>query len=145
MGVDTEDDEGNAVRWLRRVFNGKDDLAPPPPLTLDVDRRREQLARLEQALDRLVDAMRANEARMSNPAWRERMSEYRRLSGETYRLRTGTFTREQILDLVFEVRPVFSGDLPEDVQVLSPLQDELLAAAAALQEVLPGERPSESA
>ena len=130
---------------LRRLFSGKDHLAPPPPLTLDVEQRRAQLLRLERALDRLVEAMRANEARMSNPAWRERMSEYRRLSGEAYRLRSGTLTREQILDLVFEVRPVFSGDLPEDVRVLSPLQDELLAAAAALQEVLPGERPSEPA
>lgn len=133
------------MSWLRRLFSGKDHLAPPAPITLDVERRREQLLRLERTLDQLVEAMKANEARMSNPAWRERMAEYRRLSGEAYRLRAGSFTREQILDLVFEVRPVFSGDLPEDVRVLTPLQEELLAAAAALQEVLPGERSSELA
>jgi hypothetical protein len=54
--------------------------------------------------------------------------------------RATTFTRTEILDLVFEVRPVFTGELPEDVRAVEPLQEELMAAAAALQEVLPGER-----
>jgi hypothetical protein len=127
------------VSWLRRILGGKDDLAPAPPVTLDVDRRREQLAALERVLDELVEVMKANEQRMANPAWRERMAEYRRLSGESYRLRSGGFNREQILDLAFEIRPVFGGELPEDVRVVEPLQVELLAAASALQDVLPGE------
>jgi hypothetical protein len=129
------------VSFLRRIFGGKDDLAPAGPVDLDIDQRKAQLLELERVLDKLVEVMKANDQRMSNPAWRERMAEYRRLSGESYRLRAGSFTREQILDLAFEIRPVFSGDLPEDVRVVQPLQAQLLEAAAALQDVLPGERP----
>jgi hypothetical protein len=129
------------VSFLRRFFGGKDDLAPAGPVDLDIDQRKAQLLELERVLDKLVEVMKANDQRMSNPAWRERMAEYRRLSGESYRLRAGSFTREQILDLAFEIRPVFSGELPEDVRVVQPLQAQLLEAAAALQDVLPGERP----
>jgi hypothetical protein len=129
------------VSFLRKIFGGKDDLAPAGPVDLDIDQRKVQLLELERVLDKLVEVMKANDQRMSNPAWRERMAEYRRLSGESYRLRAGSFTREQILDLAFEIRPVFSGELPEDVRVVQPLQAKLLEAAAALQDVLPGERP----
>ena len=131
------------MSWLRKVFGGGDDLAPAGPVTLDVERRREQLVALERVLDELVEVMKANEQRMSNPAWRERMAEYRRLSGDSYRLRAGGFTREQILDLAFEIRPVFAGELPADVRVVQPLQAELLDAATALHDVLPGERTGE--
>lgn len=128
------------MSFLRRIFGGKDDLAPSGTVHLDVDQRKAQLVELERVLDKLVEVMKANDQRMSNPGWRERMAEYRRLSGESYRLRAGSFTREQILDLAFEIRPVFTGELPDDVRVVEPLQVQLLAAAAALQDVLPGER-----
>jgi hypothetical protein len=128
------------VSFLRKIFGGKDDLAPAAQVDLDIDQRKAQLLELERVLDKLVEVMKANDQRMSNPAWRERMAEYRRLSGESYRLRAGSFTREQILDLAFEIRPVFTGDLPEDVRVVQPLQAQLLEAAAALQDVLPDER-----
>jgi hypothetical protein len=132
------------VGWLRRLLGGGDDSAAAAPVMLDIERRTDQLLALERVLDRLVEVMKANEERMSNPGWRERMAEYRRLSGESYRLRKGGFAREQILDLAFEVRPVFAGgrgaDLPPDVRPVETLQVELMAAAAALQEVLPGER-----
>ncbi|WP_020575751.1 hypothetical protein [Actinopolymorpha alba] len=130
------------MSWLRKVFGGKDDLAPAAPVSLDIEQRRAQLLELERVLDRLVELMKSNEQRMSNPAWRERMAEYRRLSGESYRLRSGGFTREQILDLAFEIRPVFTGELPDDVRAVEPLQAELLTAAEALQGVLPSERSS---
>jgi hypothetical protein len=129
------------VSFLRKIFGGKDDLAPAGTVHLDVDQRKAQLVELERVLDKLVEVMKANDQRMSNPGWRERMAEYRRLSGESYRLRAGSFTREQILDLAFEIRPVFTGDLPDDVRVIEPLQEQLMAAATALQDVLPGERP----
>ncbi|MGH3489117.1 MAG: hypothetical protein ACRDP8_14555 [Actinopolymorphaceae bacterium] len=132
------------MSFLRRIFRGKDDLAPAGTVHLDVDERKAQLVELERVLDKLVEVMKANDQRMSNPGWRERMAEYRRLSGESYRLRAGSFTREQILDLAFEIRPVFTGELPEDVRVVEPLQAELMAAATALQGVLPGERPDAS-
>lgn len=127
------------MSWLRKVFGGKDDLAAPP-ITLDMDARREQLQALENVLDQLVEVMKANEERMANPGWRERMAEYRRISGTAYTLRRGTFDREQLLDLAFEIRPVFTGEVPADVQPVLPLQDELMVAAKALQDVLPGEQ-----
>ena len=51
----------------------------------------------------------------------------------------GQITREGVLDLVFEVRPVFSGPIPAGMEPLVPLQAEVLAAAEELREVLPGE------
>ncbi|MET9023648.1 hypothetical protein ABZV93_27115 [Actinopolymorpha sp. NPDC004070] len=129
------------MSWLRKVFGGSDDLAAAP-VTMNVERRTEQLVRLENALDRLVEVMKANEERMANPAWKERMAEYRRISGECYKLRSSGFTREQILDVAFEVRPVFGGELPPDVRAVEPPQEEALAAAAEIQAVLPDERPT---
>lgn len=130
------------MSFLRRVLGGRseDEAAPAPPVTLDVGRRTEQLQQLENVLDRLVEAMEANTERRANPAWRERTAEYRRLSGETHRLRARSFTREEILDLVFEVRPAFVGDQPPDVEAIQPLERELMEAAEALREVLPGEQ-----
>jgi hypothetical protein len=55
-------------------------------------------------------------------------------------VRKGVPTREQILDLVFEIRPVFSGAVPAGLESLVPLQDEVLAAAEDLRELLPHER-----
>jgi hypothetical protein len=127
------------MSWLRKIFGGKDDLAAPP-ITLDMDARREQLQALEDVLDKLVEVMKSNEDRMANPGWRERMAEYRRISGEAYTLRRGTFDREKLLDLAFEIRPVFTGELPDDVKPVQPLQEEAMRAAKALQEVLPGEQ-----
>ena len=45
-----------------------------------------------------------------------------------------------MLDLVFEVRPVFTGPIPDGMAGLGPLQDEVMAAADDLRELLPGER-----
>jgi hypothetical protein len=44
------------------------------------------------------------------------------------------------LDLVFEIRPVFTGPIPPGMEALGPLQDEVMAAADDLRELLPGER-----
>ena len=45
-----------------------------------------------------------------------------------------------LLDLVFEVRPVFTGPIPPGMESIGPLQDEVMAAAADLRELLPGEK-----
>lgn len=131
------------MNWLRKLIGrGGSDAAPP--ITMDVEARRAQLLELENALDTLIATMQANTNRMANPGWRERVAEYKRVSGTAYTLRRGGFTREELLDLSFEVRPAFSGDVPEDVKPLLPLEDELMRATKALQEVLPSElEPSE--
>jgi hypothetical protein len=110
------------------------------PITLDVERRRTQLLRLEQGLDALASQMRAAPTG-DNPGWRERVNEYGRVAGEAMMARKGVPTREQILDLVFEIRPVFTGPAPTGLEHLVPLQDEVLAAAEDLRELLPHERP----
>ena len=51
-------------------------------------------------------------------------------------LRRGTPTRESVLDLVFEVRPLFTGPIPDGMQKCGPLQDEVMAAADDLRELL---------
>lgn len=43
-------------------------------------------------------------------------------------MRQGVPTREQLLDLVFEIRPVFTGPVPPGLESLVPLQDQVVAA-----------------
>lgn len=122
---------------LRKLFGREE--PEDVPVNLDVDRRKEQLLRLERALDALASEMRADHT-TQDPAWRERVNEYSRLAGEAMNLRRGTPTRESVLDLVFEVRPLFTGPIPDGMQKCGPLQDEVMAAAADLRELLPGEK-----
>jgi hypothetical protein len=127
------------VSFLRKLFGREE--PEDVPVNLDVDRRKEQLLRLERALDALASEMRSDHT-THDPAWRERVNEYSRLAGEAMNLRRGTPTRESVLDLVFEVRPLFTGPIPDGMQKCGPLQDEVLAAAAELRELLPGEKGS---
>ncbi len=76
---------------------------------------------------------------MDNPGWRGRVNEYGRLAGEATMLRRTSISREQLLDLVFEIRPVFTGPIPPGMENLGPLQDEVMAAAEDLRELLPHE------
>ena len=82
--------------------------------------------------------MRAEQT-MDNPGWRARVNEYSRLAGEAADQRRAP-TREGLLDLVFEIRPVFTGPIPAGMEPLVPLQAEVMAAADDLRELLPGER-----
>ncbi len=116
-----------------------DDDGEESVITLDVEARRPQLLRLEQGLDALASAMRQVQT-VDNPGWRERINEYSRLAGDAMVMRKGTPTREGVLDLVFEVRPVFTGPPPPDLEVLVPLQDEVLEAAEDLRALRPGEK-----
>jgi hypothetical protein len=125
------------VSFLRKLFGREEPT--DVPVTLDVDRRREQLHRLERALDALAAEMRADHT-TNDPAWRERVNEYSRLAGQAMDERRGTPTRESVLDLVFEVRPLFTGPIPEGMEKCGPLQDEVMAAAADLRDLLPGEK-----
>ena len=116
-----------------------DDEGEETVITLDVAARRPQLLRLEQGLDALVRAMRDAQD-VDNPGWRGRINEYSRLAGDAMVMRKGTPTREGVLDLVFEVRPVFTGSPPAELVPLAPLQDEVLAAAEDLRQLRPGEK-----
>jgi len=126
--------------FLGKLFGrgGDDDEDVEVPITLDVERRRSQLLRLEQGLDALAAQMRETQS-VDNPGWRGRVNEYDRLAGEAMMARKGVPTREQILDLVFEIRPVFTGPVPAGLDSLVPLQDEVVAAAEDLRELLPHE------
>src|SRR5918993_1464396 len=72
--------------------------------------------------------------------WRGRVNEYSRLAGEAMAIRKGNPTREEVLDLVFEVRPLFTGEIPAGMERCGPLQAEVLAAADDLRQLLPGEK-----
>jgi hypothetical protein len=127
------------VSFLRKWFGREE--PEDVPVTLDLGRRKEQLLRLERALDALASEMRADHT-TSDPAWRERVNEYSRLAGDAMNLRRGELTRESVLDLVFEVRPLFTGPIPDGMEKCGPLQDEVMAAANDLRELLPGEKGS---
>ena len=127
------------MSFLRKLFSKAEEPGEDRPITINVERRRPQLARLEKALDALAREMRLEQT-MDNPGWRGRVNEYSRLAGEAMELRRGTPTRESLLDLAFEVRPCFTGQIPEGMEDIGPLQDEAMAAANDLRELLPGER-----
>ncbi len=120
---DDEDDEGTVV-----------------PISLDLDARRAQLQRLERACDALLEGMKADPAMADKPGWQQRMNEYNRVAGDAMTMRQGTPTREGLIDLAFEVRPVFTKQIPPGQESIATLQAEVMAAADELQTVLPGER-----
>jgi hypothetical protein len=124
------------MSFFRKLF--KREEPEDAPITLDVDRRRTQLLRLEKALDALAAEMRADHT-TDDPGWRSRVNEYSRLAGQAMAERK-TPTREGCLDLVFEIRPVFTGPIPPGMEAIGPLQEEVMAAAADLRELLPGEK-----
>lgn len=128
------------MSFLGKLFKrDRDDDDEGVPIALDVEARRTQLGRLEQALDALASQMRVVQS-VDNPGWRGRVNEYDRLAGEAMMARKSVPTREQLLDLFFEIRPVFTGPVPPGLESLVPLQDELVAAAEDLRRLLPNER-----
>lgn len=126
------------MNFLKRLF-GRDEEAEEAPITLDLDRRRPQLLRLEKGLDALAKEMRADHT-TDDPGWRGRVNEYGRLAGDAMTLRKGTPTRDEVLDLVFQIRPCFTGPVPAGMEKIGPLQDEVMAAADDLRQLLPGEK-----
>jgi hypothetical protein len=126
------------VSFLRKLL-GRETEPEDVPIVLDIEQRRPQLLRLERALDALATGMREGHT-TDDPGWRARVNEYSRLAGEAMTERKGTPTRESVLDLVFEVRPLFTGPIPPGMEALGPLQDEVMAAADDLRKLLPGEK-----
>lgn len=122
LGRDTDTDDGDEVE-----------------IRLDQEARRQQLRQLEQSLDQLSREMRTCES-LDNPGWRLRVNEYNRLAGDAMLLRRGEITREGVLDLVFEIRPLFTGPPPTGMEHLVPLQETMLATAEQLRVLSPAER-----
>ena len=127
------------MSFLRKLFKRDEDDGEDAPIQLDQELRQRQLLRLEKALDQLANEMRSCES-MDNPGWRVRVNEYNRLAGEAMTLRRTEVTREGVLDLVFEIRPLFNGAAPTGMDQLVPLQDAVLAAAEDLRALTPSER-----
>jgi hypothetical protein len=128
------------VKFLRKLFGrDQEDEAEDLPIQLDQELRGRQLLRLEKALDELANEMRTCES-VHNPGWRVRVNEYSRLAGEAMTLRRAEITREGVLDLVFEIRPLFNGAAPAGKEKLLPLQEAVLAATEELRELSPSER-----
>ena len=91
------------MSFLKKLFGrGEDDEGDEVVITLDLDRRRPQLLRLEKALDALARQMRDGHT-TDDPGWRGRVNEYSRLAGEANTQRRGTPTRDEQIDLVFAV------------------------------------------
>lgn len=126
---------------LSKLFKGKnEDSGPDLEVALDVETRRTQLATLVTTLDTLSQRMRERDSLMENPGWRARVAEYDRIASEASLLRGSTLSRETLLDLAFQVRPVFTGTPPDGMTDLVELQDTAMAATNALVELMPGER-----
>ena len=126
---------------LDKIFKrGEASSEQEVPRALDLDARKSQLRELETACDALANAMREMDSRLDAPGWRERIGEYSRAAGTAAILAAGGFRREQLLDLSFEVRPVFTGAPPPGLEELAPLQDAAVAHAKALAEMLPFEQ-----
>ncbi len=128
------------MKFLRKLFGrDTDDEGEDVEIRLDQEQRGRQLLQLEKSLDQLVREMRTCES-LDNPGWRPRVNEYSRLAGEAMTLRRGEITREGVLDLVFAIRPLFSGAPPTGMEHLVPLQETVLAAAEQLRVLSPDER-----
>ena len=123
------------MSFLRKLFkrDKSEEDDDGSPIVLDSATCEPRLLRLEKALDAVAAEMRADQS-MDNPGWRGRVNEYSQLAGECMQVRRGSpITREAVLDIVFAVRPVFSGPIPEGLDALGPLQDEMMAAAEELR------------
>lgn len=129
------------MKFLRKLFGRDTDAedGEEVEIRLDQEARRQQLQQLEQSLDQLSREMRTCES-LDNPGWRLRVNEYNRLAGDAMMLRRGEITREGVLDLVFEIRPLFTGPPPTGMEHLVPLQESMLATAEQLRVLSPAER-----
>lgn len=126
---------------LSKLFKGKNEESGPDlAVDLDLDTRRSQLAVLVSSLDALSARMREREDKMENPGWRGRVAEYDRVASEAAALSRSTLSREALLDLAFQVRPVFSGSPPAGMDEFVALSDTAVAASNSLVDLLPGER-----
>jgi hypothetical protein len=135
------DGYGGGVGLFSKLRSRGDGADSGRPVTLDVDTRRTQLRVLEQSLDGLTRLMRERVDLMENPGWRAKITEYDMVASEAMQLRRATPTREALVDLGFEVRPAITQTAATaDLEGIVAQQQQALAAAQALIDVLPNER-----
>ena len=123
------------MSFLRKLFKrgAAEEEEDDSPIVLDAATIGPRLLRLEKALDAVAAEMRREQS-MDNPGWRGRVNEYSQLAGECTQVRRSSpLTREAVLDIVFSVRPVFSGPIPDGLEAIGPLQDQMMAAAEDLR------------
>jgi hypothetical protein len=126
-----------------RGRRGDDESAVTEP-PFDRDARREQLNELENALRMLARAMAEVPGRMDNPGWRGRVEDYQWAAMETFQLSQRDFRRADVLDLINQIRPLYSPNAvapPAEYLPFEAQQSRLLAAIQALRLPVPSESP----
>jgi hypothetical protein len=116
-------------------------VAEPP---FDRAARREQLDELEDALRLLARAMAEVPGRMENPGWRGRVEDYQWAAMEAYQMSQRDFGRADVLDLINQIRPLYSPNAvapPVEYLPFEAQQNRLLAAIQVLRLSLPSESP----
>ena len=127
---------------LRGRRTGGDGTVVEPPI--DRAARGEQLDELENALRALARAMADVPERMNNPGWRGRVEDYQWAAMETYQLSQREFRRADVLDLINQIRPLYSPNAvapPAEYLPFEAQQNRLLAAIQALRLPVPTEFP----
>ncbi len=112
--------------------------AQPREIGLDRAVRRSQMMQLEGALLDLADAI-SDSSAARNPGWAAIALEYSRTARGLKVLRAREFSRSEMIDLSFEVRPVFKGDPAEGMEQIGRLQDRAMMIARKINEPLPQE------
>jgi len=128
---------------LRGRRADEESAAVEPPF--DRAARREQLDELEDALRELARAMADVPGRMDNPGWRGRVQDYQWAAMETYHVSQREFGRTDVLDLINQIRPLYSPNAvapPAEYLPFEAQQNRLLAAIQALRLPVPSELPN---
>lgn len=112
---------------------GRDEEAPVREI--DVDAKRKELVELEDALGALARRMRDDEFPVDNPGWQGRLKDLFAARADTQRLESKPdLTRQDILDHVVGVRPLYRGEPSPLYAPLAAENDRVVAALEALQD-----------
>ena len=108
---------------------GRGGAADDTPGPFDCEAVKAPVARLVDALGALADAMGSEEDRMSNPGWRGRVRDLNNAHGELKMLaRRASFGREDLMEILVGVRPLYRGAPPASYAHLAGLNDDVAAA-----------------
>ncbi|HMR14255.1 MAG TPA: hypothetical protein PKE42_11015 [Arachnia sp.] len=112
---------------------GRGSAADDTPGPFDCERVKAPLAQLVDALGTLADTMGSEEGRMANPGWRGRVRDLNGAQGELKMLaRRTSFEREDLMEILVGVRPLYRGTPPGAYAHLAGLNDDVVAAIEAV-------------